>query len=104
MSQSAMMLIAERHTPRFFKLNQYKCLKVIPERPIPQLREWRSEALRDNTDLNMGRSAIQFLTPDAPWSNNAPWRVVKPLKYVFCFLKGRGPLKKFFKSAEMLTN
>jgi hypothetical protein len=65
MSQSAMTLIAERHTPQFFKLNQYKYLKVIPERPIPQLREWRSEALRYNADLNMGRSAIQFSTPDA---------------------------------------
>jgi hypothetical protein len=65
MSQSSMTL-AECHTPRFFKLNHSKCLKVIPERPIPQLREWRSEALRDNTDLNMGRSAMQFSTPDAP--------------------------------------
>ncbi len=27
-----------------------------------------------------------------------------PLKYVLYFLKGRGPLKNFFKSAEMLTN
>ncbi len=76
----------------------------IPERPIPQLREWRSEVLRDNADLNMGRSAIQFLTPSAPKSSNAPWRVVKPLKYIFCFLKGQGPLKKILTSAEMLTN
>jgi hypothetical protein len=66
MSQSAMTLIAECYTPRFFKLNHLKCLKGIPERPIPQLREWRSEALRDNADLNMGRSAMQFSTPDAP--------------------------------------
>jgi hypothetical protein len=62
------------------------------------------EALRDNVDLNMGRSAIQFLTPDAPWSSNAPWRVVYPLKNVFGFLKGRGSLKIFLKSAEMLAN
>jgi hypothetical protein len=101
MSQSAMTLIAERHTPRFYKLNHSKCLEVIPERPIPQLREWRSEALRDHADLNMGRSAMQFLTPDAPWSSNAPWGVVYPLRNVFYFLKGRGPLKKKFKSAEM---
>ncbi len=50
-----------------------------------------------------GRSAIQFSTPDATWSSNAPWGVVKPLKNVFYFLKGRGPLKIFLKSAEMLT-
>jgi hypothetical protein len=55
--QSAMTLIAECHTRRFFKL--------IPERSIPQLREWRGEALRENDDLSMGRSAILFLTPDA---------------------------------------
>jgi hypothetical protein len=61
-----MTLIAESHTPRFYKLNHSNCLKVILERPIPQLREWRSEALRDNADLNMGRSAMQFLTPNAP--------------------------------------
>ena len=103
MSQSAMTLIAERHTPRFFKLNHKKCLKIIPERPIPQLREWRSEALRYNDDLYMGLSAIQFSTPEAPWSSNAPWGVVYPLKYVFCFLKDRDPLKKNLKSAEMLT-
>ena len=30
MSQSAMTLIAERHTPRFFKLNQIKILKSYP--------------------------------------------------------------------------
>jgi hypothetical protein len=66
MSQSATTLIAERHTPGFYKLNHSKCLKAIPERPIPQLREWQREALRDNADLNMGCSARQFLTPDAP--------------------------------------
>ena len=76
-------------------------LKIIPERPIPQLREWRSEALRYNADRNMGRSAIQFSTPDAPWSSNALWEVVYPLKFVFGFLKGRDPLKKILKSAEM---
>jgi hypothetical protein len=43
-----------------------KNLKIIPERSIPQFREWRSEALRNNGDLYMGRSAILFLTPDAP--------------------------------------
>jgi hypothetical protein len=61
-----MTLIAERPTPRFFKVNQEKIIKIIPERSIPQLREWRSEALRYNNDLYMGRSAILFLTPDAP--------------------------------------
>jgi hypothetical protein len=49
-----------------FQAKTIKFLKAIPERYIPQLREWRSEALRDNVDLNMGRSSIQFLTPDAP--------------------------------------
>jgi hypothetical protein len=61
-----MTLMAESHTPRFFKINQYNFLKVIPERSIPQLREWGSEALRYNDDLYMGLSAILFLTPDAP--------------------------------------
>jgi hypothetical protein len=61
-----MTLIAESHTARYYKQNHSNCLKVIPECPIPQLREWRSEALRDDADLNMGRSAMQFLTPDAP--------------------------------------
>jgi hypothetical protein len=28
--QSAMTLIAERHTPRFFKVNQIKILKIYP--------------------------------------------------------------------------
>ncbi len=37
----------------------------------------------------MGHSAIQILTPDAPWSSNAPWDFVYPLKIVFWFLKGR---------------
>jgi hypothetical protein len=41
----------------------------------------------------MGRSAILFLTPDAPWSSNAPWGVVYPLKNIFRFLKGRAPFK-----------
>ncbi len=50
----------------------------------------------------MGRTAIQFLTPHAPWFSNAPWGVVLPLIIVFCLLKGRGPLKKFKKLAEML--
>jgi hypothetical protein len=45
-------------------------------------------------------SAIQFLTPDAPWSSNAPWGVVYSLNYVFCFFKGRDPLKKILKSAK----
>jgi hypothetical protein len=45
----------------------------------------------------MGRSAIQFSTPDAPWSSNALWEVVYPLKFVFGLLKGRDPLKKKFK-------
>jgi hypothetical protein len=37
--QSAMTLIAERPTPRFFNIIQYKFLKIIPERSIPRLRE-----------------------------------------------------------------
>jgi hypothetical protein len=51
---------------KIFQANSLKMLKIIPERPVPQLREWRSEAFRDNADWNMGRSAIQFSTPDAP--------------------------------------
>ncbi len=50
------------------------------------------------------RPAILFLTPDAPWFSNAPWRVVKLLKNIFRFLKGRGPLNIFFKSAEIFSN
>jgi hypothetical protein len=37
--QSAMTLIAERPILRFYNIIQYKFLKVIPERSIPQLRE-----------------------------------------------------------------
>ncbi len=47
---------------------------------------------------------IEFLTPVATWSGQYTWIVVQPLKYVFCCLKDRGPLKQFFKSAEMLSN
>ncbi len=63
--QSAMTLIAERYTPRFFQAKSKNFFKVIPERSSPLLREWRSEALRYGDDLYMGLSAILFLTPEA---------------------------------------
>ncbi len=64
---------------------------------MPQKRELRTVARQDGHDLYKARTAIQFLTPDAPWLCDAPRRVVEPLKNVFCCLKGQGPLKNFLK-------
>jgi hypothetical protein len=41
-------------------------LKCTPERAMPQKRELRTVARRDRHDLYKARTAIQFLTPDAP--------------------------------------
>jgi hypothetical protein len=48
--------------------------------------------------------AIDFLTPVATWFGQNTWKVVLQLKYVFCYLKGRCPLNKSKKIAEMLKN
>ncbi len=69
---------------------------------MPQQIELRTVACRDSHDLYMGRTAIQFLTPHAPWFSDAPSEVVLPLIMVSCLLKGRGPLNNFLKSAETL--
>ncbi len=34
-----------------------------------------------------------FFAAEVPWFNQGAFWVVKPLKSVFCYLKGRGPLK-----------
>jgi hypothetical protein len=69
--------------------------KVNAERSIPRLKDWRTEALRNSHDLYIERSAILFLTPDAPWLIDAPWGIFLPLKNVFCGLKDQGPLNIF---------
>jgi hypothetical protein len=42
-----------------------------------------------------------FFAAQIPWFNQGTFWVVKPLKSVFYFLKGRDPLKKSKKSAEL---
>jgi hypothetical protein len=54
--------------------------------------------------LYMCPPTIKFLTPVATWFGQNTWKVVKPLKYVFCYLTGRCPLNKSKKFAEMLRN
>ncbi len=44
-------------------------------------------------DLNWVPPAIVFFAAEIPWFNLGAYWVVKPLKCVFCYLKGRGPLK-----------
>ncbi len=42
-----------------------------------------------------------FFAAEGPWFNLGAYWVVKPLNCVFYYLKGRGPLKKSNKIAEM---
>ncbi len=42
-----------------------------------------------------------FLAAEGPWFNLGAYWVVKPLKFVFCDLKSRGPLKNSKNFAEM---
>jgi hypothetical protein len=60
---------ANNGTPHFaiFQDKSIEILKKVnAERSIPRLKDWRTEALRNSHDLYIERSAILFLTPDAP--------------------------------------
>ena len=48
--------------------------------------------------------AMVFFAAERPWFNLGAYWVVKPLKLVFCYLKGLGPLKNGIKFAGLLTN
>ena len=52
-------------------------------------------------DLYYVLPAIVFFAAERPWFNLGAYWVVKPLKFVFYDLKGRGPLKNSKKFAEM---
>jgi hypothetical protein len=41
-----------------------------------------------------------FFSAEVPWFNQGAFWVVKPLKSIFCYLKGQGPLKNIKKFAE----
>ncbi len=47
---------------------------------------------------------IVFFAAEGPWFNLGAYWVVKPLKCLFYYLKGRGPLKSSKKFAEMWRN
>ncbi len=55
-------------------------------------------------DLSYVLPGIVFFAAERPRFNLGAFCVVKPLKFVFCDLKGRGPLKNSKKFAGMLTN
>jgi hypothetical protein len=67
-------------------------------------RRQRIATYRYRYDLNRDPPAIVFFAAEGPWFNLGAYWVVKPLKCVFYYLKGRGPLKKSKKFAGMLTN
>ncbi len=58
-------------------------------------RRWQRNATpRYRYDFYWVPLAIVFFAAYVTWFNQGAFSVVKPLKSVFCYLKGRGPLKK----------
>ena len=75
--------------PRKLKGIQYIILD--PKRFLPLLRKIQA----------MSYPLSCFFAAEVPRFNLGAYWVVKPLKFIFCDLKGQGPLKNSKKFAEM---